>query len=59
MKITIYYDRLFNDGSLIDVNTYVFHNNEWDMGKIPDIIAKFYKTVAGNLKITLVNIERC
>lgn len=58
MKVVIYYERLFNDGSLIDMNTYVFHNNEWDMDKISDIIDKFYNTISGNLKITLVSIER-
>lgn len=58
MKVTIYYERLFNDGSLIDTDIYIFNNNEWDMGKISDIIAKFYKSVSGNIKIVLVNIER-
>ena len=59
MIVTIYYDRLYSDGSLMDENYWVYENNDWDIGKIPDIIAKFFNdNITYNTKITKINIER-
>ena len=58
MKVIIVYERLFNDGSRIDIDSYVFYIDEWNISKIPNIIAKFYKTIIGNLKILSIHIDR-
>lgn len=61
MKITIYYDRLFDDGSLIDRDIILALHDKWDISIIPDVIAKLYKSMDNqgiSIKIQIIKIER-
>lgn len=61
MIITILYDRLFDDGSLMECDNYQFINDDFDITIIPDAIAKIYKSCDNkgiNVKITNITIDR-
>ena len=59
MILTILYDRLFSDGSLMEIDSFQYKNEDFDLSIIPDIIAKFYKeNVTYNVKITNIIIDR-
>ena len=61
MLITIFYDRLFSDGSLMERDNYQFKSSDFDLSIIPDVIAIFYKSCDNkgiNIKITHIIIDR-
>ena len=59
MLITILYDRLFSDGSVMEMDSYQYKDEYFDISIIPDILATFYKSNKGkNIKITNIIIDR-
>lgn len=61
MSITILYDRLFNDGSKMEEEHYIYCVDEWDVSLLPDAIATLYKSFDNkgiNIKITNIIIDR-
>lgn len=61
MLVTILYDRLFSDGSLMEMDNYQFKNEDFDLSIIPDILATFYKSMDNkgkDIKITNIIIDR-
>lgn len=61
MLVTILYDRLFSDGSLMEIDSYLYKNEDFDLSIIPDILATFYKSFDNKgieVKITNIIIDR-
>lgn len=60
MLVTILYDRLFSDGSVMEMDNFQYKNDGFDLSIIPDILATFYKGFdnTNNIKITNIIIDR-
>lgn len=57
MLITILYDRLFSDGSVMEMDNYQYKNDNFDLSIIPDVIATFYKSMDNKgIKVRITNI---
>lgn len=57
MKITIYYNHYTADGKASTGSVLTIHD-KWDMGVLPDDIARLYQNIKGNVIIQKIEIER-